>query len=65
MTQADKFLSAADAAKQLGYSAQHLRKMLRDGDIPSFKLGRGRGTFRVKKSDIDSYIAQAEKAGSK
>lgn len=49
-------LTLQQAAHQLGYSESHFRKMLRAGIIPCLKVGIGRGSYRVKESDLIAWL---------
>jgi excisionase family DNA binding protein len=48
-------LSPEELAKYLGCGRSHAYKLLRYGEIPSFKLGRLR---KVLRSDAEEYLAR-------
>ena len=53
----EDWLSSADAAAYLGLRAPTLYRLINDGVLPAYRLGRA---IRIKISDLDAYIASAE-----
>lgn len=54
---ADDVLDARDAAAYLRINEQTVRRLARDNEIPSFKVG---GSWRFKKSSLDSWAGMQE-----
>lgn len=50
-------LTLADASTVLGISECTLRLMVRDGDIPHYRVGQGRGLIRFSSADLEAYLA--------
>ena len=48
-----RLVEVSHVAHRLGFSQDHERDLLRDGDIPAFRL---RGRWRVWSHDVDAYI---------
>ena len=49
------YLTVADAAEQLGYTTQHVRRLMRQGRLGGYKLGRD---WVVRKDAVESYLAR-------
>jgi excisionase family DNA binding protein len=47
-------LTVKDVAERLGVTDRHVRKMLQDGELPSYKLGEMR---RVEPDAVEAYLA--------
>ncbi len=58
----DEWLTTEQAAKLSGYHANHLRRLLRDGDINGRKWGQA---WQVSKQSLTDYISRAKEAGDK
>ena len=50
----DDWLVSPDAAKYLGLTATTLYRLIDDGLLPAYKMGR---VIRIKVSDLETYIA--------
>ena len=57
MAAIDDVLDARDAAAYLRINEQTVRRLARDNEIPSFKVG---GSWRFKKSSLDSWAGIQE-----
>lgn len=51
----DEILIAAEAAKHLKVSIEHIRHLFRTGVIPAYHEGR-KGGWRVKAIEIEKYV---------
>lgn len=52
-----KLLSAKDVAELIGLSPWSVRKMLRDGSLPSIRFSPGKhGSKRVRLADLEAFI---------
>lgn len=58
-------LTSRQAAEYLGISLDHLRRLLRSGNIASVDVGSrgGRRTYRIKQVDLDAWIAERKVVG--
>jgi excisionase family DNA binding protein len=50
----DPFLSPPQVARELGLSVRTIRQYMRDGMIPSIKIGRH---WRIRRSALEAYLA--------
>ncbi len=50
-----RLLSVPNAAKYLGVSDWHVRRLIWRGDLPSVRVGR---LVRLDREDLDRYIAE-------
>ena len=50
------WLSTAEAAKKLGIGARTLYRLIDEGEIPAYKLGR---VLRLKLSDVETFLESA------
>ena len=57
MADIDDVLDARDAAAYLRINEQTARRIARDNEIPSFKVG---GSWRFKKSSLDAWTGMQE-----
>ena len=48
-----EWLSTKDASEYIGVTLRTLYKLIDEGLIPAYKIGR---VIRVKKEDVDSYL---------
>lgn len=50
-------LTCAEVADELKTSAQHVRFLIRDGQLAAYNISRthGRPTWRVRRSSVDAY----------
>lgn len=58
----DRLLTAAEAARYLGYSEGTIRNKASRGEIPSVKLGHA---LRFRLSELDAWIAEQDAAARK
>ena len=54
----DEIMTILEIAAYLKLSEQIIIKLVKDGEIPSFKIGEH---YRVKKSDIGDFVEQLKK----
>ena len=52
------WLSVADIATELAVSQAMVRDLVVRGDLPAIRLGRGRGTYRVSRDELDTWLAR-------
>lgn len=57
-----KLLSAPEVAEILGLGESTVRRMMRDGDLASVKIGAAR---RVRQEDLDAYVARQAADGAR
>ena len=50
----EKTYSVKEASKLLGYSTNSVYSFLKDGDIKSVRIGKGK--FRIPQSEIDKFL---------
>lgn len=50
-------LKAKDVATALGINIQTVYLAIRQGDIAAYRVGSGRGTFRISRAAFDEYVA--------
>lgn len=50
-------ITSADAAKQLGYTVQHIRRLVRQGTLLGEKMGRD---WVVQQSSVEEFMAHRE-----
>ena len=50
------WLGTQDAARQLGITARTLYRLINEGEIPAYKLGR---VLRLKLSDVEAFLEAA------
>ena len=62
MADIEDVLDARDAAAYLRINAQTVRRLARDNEVPSFKVG---GSWRFKKSSLDSWASIQEQHSHK
>ena len=60
-TATPRFLALAEVAEVLNISVSQAYALVRRGDLPAIKIG-GRGQWRVEASELENYIAQADKS---
>ena len=53
MTDAIRWLGTTEAAERLGVVPRTLYRMIDEGAIPAYKMGR---VIRVKESDLDAFL---------
>lgn len=50
------WLGTKDAARQLGITARTLYRLINEGEVPAYKLGR---VLRLKLSDVEAFLDSA------
>ena len=55
MSEAIRWLGTTEAAERLGVVPRTLYRLINDGQIPAYKMGR---VIRVKESDLDSFLEE-------
>jgi excisionase family DNA binding protein len=50
------WMSTQEAARRLGVTARTLYRFVDEGSLAAYKMGR---VFRLKQSDVDTFIEQA------
>ena len=50
-----RFLTLTDVAEVLNVSSAQAYALVRNGDLPSMKVG-GRGQYRIERNDLEDYI---------
>lgn len=50
-------ITSADAARQLGYTVQHIRRLVRQGTLAGVKMGRD---WLVQQSSVQELVARRE-----
>jgi len=48
-----EYISTEDAAEMLGYHVEHVRRMIREGDLTSAKVGR---SWLVLRRSVEDYL---------
>ncbi len=48
-------ITSTESAKRLGYTVQHVRRLIRQGQLQGFKLGRD---WMVREESVDQYVAR-------
>ena len=62
--QKSKLLSTQEAASYLGVTKDYLRRLIREGSIPSYNIGKEtRKTYRIKESDLDAWMNERKVVG--
>ena len=56
------WITTAEAARLSGYTAAHLRELIRDGKIKAQKFGE---VWQVDRASLLTYVRKVEKLGSK
>jgi excisionase family DNA binding protein len=51
------WLGTPEAAERLGITQRTLYRLIDEGQLPAFKIGR---VFRVKESDIEEFLARSQ-----
>jgi excisionase family DNA binding protein len=50
-----EYIQTTEAAAQLNYHVEHVRRMMREGSLVGIKIGR---TWLVQKKSLDDYVAR-------
>jgi len=53
----EPYMSTAQAADRLGYTIQHVRRLVRQGVLAGFKVGRD---WVVSREDVEAFAARDE-----
>jgi len=53
MTDPDRWMSSKEASGSLHISVRTLYRLIDDGEIAAFKIGRG---IRLKEADVDAFV---------
>lgn len=56
----EPMFSIASLAAYLAVSDRHVRELLRQGEIPSYKIG---GARRIARSDVESWLQTRREGG--
>jgi excisionase family DNA binding protein len=54
----DEPLRVKEVAAALGVSPDTVCRELKSGRLPSYRVGSGRGTFRIERSAFRAYLAE-------
>jgi excisionase family DNA binding protein len=52
------YLKVASVARELGVSRQTIYRVIAEGRLPFSRLGAGRGTIRIRRSDLVKFLEQ-------
>ena len=55
---ADEILTVAQTAQYLQVCEKTVRRLIGSNKLTAFRVGEGNRSLRIKKSDIDDYLAQ-------
>ena len=58
----EQMLTVKDVADRLKIGRTTAYTLIEDGEIPAKRIGTGRGTLRVKPSDLERYINRPDDA---
>jgi excisionase family DNA binding protein len=50
-----EYIQTTEAAAQLNYHVEHVRRMMREGSLQGIKIGR---TWLVQRKSLDEYVAK-------
>jgi excisionase family DNA binding protein len=53
----DHFISSSEAAHRLGYTVQHIRRLIKQGDLKGAKIGRD---WVVEAPSVDGLLLRRE-----
>ena len=54
------YMSTEEAARKLGFHIDHVRRLLREGDLEGVKVGI---TWLVSRKSVDAYLKETEGLG--
>jgi excisionase family DNA binding protein len=55
--EARKFYSTAEVAEQLGLTRRTVQKWPKDGGLPHYRFGQGKGaTYRIAEEDLEAFL---------
>lgn len=52
----ERLLSVAEVARRLDVSEETVRRWLREGRLPGYRLGGGRSGWRISESDLAEFL---------
>jgi excisionase family DNA binding protein len=55
----DEWLTVTQAAKLLGMSRWTITRRINEQELPAYQSKPGGGVYRIKRSDLDTYIQKA------
>jgi len=55
-----EFYSLEEVAKILGVTYQLIYRLVRDGELPCFRIGR---IYRIRHADLEDYLARSKISG--
>ena len=55
-------MSIKDVAAYLNVTDRYVRYLIADGILPAYRLGRGRGCIRLRKSEVDEALQPMREA---
>ncbi len=58
----DEWLTVAEITRLLKVHEESVRRWIRSGRLPAVLLGSAKGGYRVRRSDLDHFMAQMGKA---
>ncbi len=50
-----EYIETSEAAKELNYHVEHVRRMMREGRLKGIKIGR---TWLVQKKSLEEFVAR-------
>lgn len=53
----EQWLTVEQVAGTLQVSQETVRRWIRNGELPVLDISGGRGGYRIKRSDLDAFIA--------
>jgi excisionase family DNA binding protein len=56
-----RLLEVSHVAHRLGFSVEHVREMLRAGELPGMLMGRTGKRWRVDPRDLEAYVEACRK----
>ncbi|HLE80275.1 MAG TPA: helix-turn-helix domain-containing protein [Dehalococcoidia bacterium] len=56
------WITTGEAAQMTGYHLEHIRRLIRQGEIKARKFGP---TWQVSRASLLAYVRKAEKLGAK
>ena len=59
-----RYITIAEAAENRQISDRTLRRLISDGELTGYRMGRSRRTIRVDLSEIDEQLTRATSAPS-
>ena len=53
---AECLLTIPEVAQWLGFHPEHVRRLARQGALPAMKAGRGRGSWRFSRAEVEAWL---------